>query len=176
MNNMEKTQRQLSVDIESAKNWYKSNNETLKQLALSVFTEEELTKVEVPTSWEEFCNKYPNINNEWYINPISHIDMFKKGDRISYEDKNLLETKEDAEGILALIQLKRLRDDWWKALDWKPDYADASCKYTIIVDRNAIHISTTITYQRVLVFPTKEIAEDFIICFRDLINKAKRLI
>ena len=51
------TQRQISVDIETAKKWYKTNNETLKQLALSVFTKEELTKVEFPTSWEEFCKK-----------------------------------------------------------------------------------------------------------------------
>ena len=42
----DKTQRQLSVDIETAKQWYKTNNETLKQLALSLFTEEELTRLD----------------------------------------------------------------------------------------------------------------------------------
>lgn len=168
------TQRQISVDIETAKKWYKTNNETLKQLALSVFTKEELTKVEFPTSWEEFCNKYPSINNEWYINPISHIDMFKKGDRISYEDKNLLETKEDAEGILALIQLKRLRDDWWKALNYQPNWTDnKEEKHCIVIYSDGITLETRSYTNAFLAFPTQESRNQFYTHFKDLILKAK---
>lgn len=35
--------RNLKVDLNTAKEWYKSGNEALKELALQVFTEEELT-------------------------------------------------------------------------------------------------------------------------------------
>lgn len=35
--------RNLKVDLNTAKEWYKSGNEVLKELALQVFTEEELT-------------------------------------------------------------------------------------------------------------------------------------
>ena len=169
-------ERTLKVSLATAKEWYKGDNDTLKELALRAFTESELQPVTCVKSWDEFCEQNRKVNCEYYINTGSQIHTCIGSFRDSEGDKNLLATKEDVEAFLALIQLKRLRDQWWEALDWKPDYADASCKYTIIVDRNAIHISTTITYQRVLVFPTKEIAEDFIICFRDLINKAKRLI
>jgi hypothetical protein len=93
------------------------------------------------------------------------------------EDRNLLATKEDAEAVLALIQLKRLRDQWWEALDWKPDYTDSSSyKYVIQLTRNKITIDYIQTINRFLTFPTKEIAEDFLLCFKDLIEKAKELI
>lgn len=35
--------RNLKVDLNTAKEWYKSGNEALRELALQVFTEEELT-------------------------------------------------------------------------------------------------------------------------------------
>ena len=35
--------RNLKVDLNTAKEWYKSSNKALKELALQVFTEEELT-------------------------------------------------------------------------------------------------------------------------------------
>lgn len=169
----DKTQRQLSVDIETAKQWYKTNNETLKQLALSLFTEEELTRIELPTSWEEFCNKYPSINNEWYVNTISHIDTFKKGDRNSYEDKNLLETQEDAEAILALIQLKRLRDDWWKTLNYQADWTDNKEKYCICICNDEITLETRMFSNAFLAFPTQDYCNQFYTHFKDLILKAK---
>jgi hypothetical protein len=167
-----KTQRQLSVDIKTAKQWYKTNNETLKQLALSLFTEEELTRIELPTSWKEFCNKYPSINNEWYVNTISHIDTFKKGDRNSYADKNHLETQEDAEAILALIQLKRLRDFWWKVLNYQPNWANEEEKYCIGICKNKIKLETKIFSSTFLAFPTQDIRNQFFVSFQDLIRKA----
>lgn len=170
----DKTQRQLSVDIETAKKWYKTNNETLKQLALSVFTEEELTKVEFPTSWEEFCNKYNNVNNECYVNSLSSIDTFKKGGRDPYEDRNLLETQEDAEAILALIQLKRLRDAWWKTLNYQPNWTDnKEEKYCIVIYSDGITLETRSYTNAFLAFPTQESRNQFYTHFKDLILKAK---
>jgi hypothetical protein len=169
----DKTQRQLSVDIETAKQWYKTNNETLKQLALSLFTEEELTKVEFPTSWEEFCEQNSEVDWEYYINTGSSIESYKASFRASEGDKNFLETQEDAEGILALIQLKRLRDAWWKALNYQPNWTNAEDKYCIGICNNKITFETRSISNVFLAFPTQDYRNQFYTHFKDLILKAK---
>ena len=167
------TQRQISVDIETAKKWYKTNNETLKQLALSVFTKEELTKVEFPTSWEEFCEQNSEVDYEYYINSRSQIAFCKASFRDSEGDKNLLETQEDAEAILALIKLKRLRDAWWKTLNYQPNWNDyKEGKYCISIYNDEIILETRSTTNVFLAFPTYESCIQFIDCFKHLILKA----
>lgn len=167
------TQRQLSVDIETAKQWYKTNNETLKQLALSVFTEEELTKVEFPTSWEEFCEQNSEVDCEYYISTGSQITTCKGSFRDSEGDKNLLETQEDAESILALFQLKRLRDAWWKALNYQPNWIDYEVKYCICICNDKITLETRSISNVFLAFPTQDYRNQFYAYFKDLILKAK---
>ena len=169
----DKTQRQLSVDIETAKQWYKTNNETLKQLALSVFTEEELTKVEFPTSWEEFCEQNSGVDCEYYINDIGEIKSCSDTYRANENDKNLLETEEDAEAILALIQLKRLRDAWWKILNYQADWNDIKDKYCICICNDEITLNTRNVSNVFLAFPTRESRNQFYTHFKDLILKAK---
>ena len=175
-NNME--ERTIKISLETAKEWYKGNNNALKELALQAFTEKELQPITCVRSWEDFCKKY-NRNNEYFINQFSEVTSvshFCNYPRDSKVDKNLLATKEDSEAFLALMQLKRLRDQWWKALDWKPDYTNYNCKYAIKINENKIVIDKDFSYQRFLAFSTKEIAEDFLMCFGDLIKKAKELI
>ena len=167
------TQRQISVDIETAKKWYKTNNETLKQLALSVFTKEELTKVEFPTSWEEFCEQNSEVDYEYYINSRSQIAFCKASFRDSEGDKNLLETKEDVEGILALIKLKRLRDAWWKTLNYQADWTDDEEKYCICICNDNITLETRVFSNAFLAFPTQDVRNQFYAHFKDLIQKAK---
>jgi hypothetical protein len=168
-----KRQRQLSVDIETAKNWYKTNNETLKQLALSLFTEQELTKLELPTSWEEFCEQNSNLDSEYYINNKSEIKKCNNEYRDFESDTNLLETKEDTEAILALIQLKRLRDAWWKILNYEPNWIDYEEKYCIVVCNDKITLETRSFCNAFLAFPTEKYRNQFFEYFQYLILKAK---
>lgn len=174
-------ERTLKISLATAKEWYKGDNNALKELALQAFTEKELQDVTCVKSWSEFCEQYIISENEYYIDiysDINNVGINNVKDSIcrNYrDDRNLLATKEDAEAFLALMQLKRLRDQWWETLDWKPDYT-LGCKYTIVLNNNEISINTTITFQRVLAFPTNEIAEDFLNCFKDLIEIAKELI
>lgn len=167
------TQRQLSVDIETAKQWYETNNETLKQLALSLFTEKELTTVELPTSWEEFCEQNSEVDCEYYINDISEINLCLETYRANENDKNLLATKEDAEAILALIQLKRLRDAWWKILNYQPNWNDSNDKYCILICENDITLDIRNHSNAFLAFPTQDDRNQFFDNFQDLILKAK---
>lgn len=124
-------------------------------------------------SWEEFCENNPFLRGvkEYFLN-YRHIESTSgvPCGRLS-SDKNLLATKEDAEGIRALIQLTRLHDEW--VGDWKPGN---DLKFTIFVsDINLIGVSSF--YRRSLLqFPTGEMANEFMSCFKPLLEKAKKFI
>lgn len=169
--------RTLEITLAMAKEWYKGDNEVLKNLALQAFTETELQPVTCVKSWEEFCEQNRKVNCEYYINTGSQIHTCIGSFRDSGGDKNLLATKEDAEAVLALIQLKRLRDQWWESLNWKPDYTNYMLKkYGITLNRDEIIVDAFFVFNRFLMFPTREIAEEFLKCFGYLIEKAKEWI
>lgn len=173
-NNME--ERTIKISLKTAKEWYKGDNQELRNLALQAFDKKEL-KTYCVRSWEEFCEQCNNTDNEYFINTFSNIEVIGNGCRDTDYDKNLLATKEDTEAFLAFIQLKCLRDQWWESLKWKADYTDdKTSKYVIILFRDKFVIDNNYTVSRFLAFPTKEVAEDFLNCFRYLIEKAKELI
>lgn len=59
---MEKT---ITIKIEDARKWYLSDNDDLRELALNAFNEDELIVVGLPTSVEEFTEKY----GEGFLSP-----------------------------------------------------------------------------------------------------------
>lgn len=126
-------------------------------------------------SWEEYCKNHPLHRfeiTEWQVGFGGQIDLVST----EYRFPNLLETKEDAEGILALIQLTRLHDEW--VGDWKIDkFKSFWCISTCTIWDNATNIyeekePTT----RFLAFPSKEMASEFEECFEDLLDKSRRFI
>lgn len=129
-------------------------------------------------SWEEFCKNHSDVsNNEWCIDcKRGYSEPYGiNGVKRTIFNKALLATKEDAEGILALIQLTRLHDEWIG--DWKPDWRSITQrKYCILFYAESINITSTCLPHRLLTFPTKEMAREFLNYFRDLINKAKKFI
>ena len=129
-------------------------------------------EIKLPKTWEEFCEQNPTITkNEYYIRECNGIGCYGSMYRDSEEDKNLLSTEEDAEAHLALIQLHRLRDVYRQG--WVK-YSDGHC-YNIVSGYNGLYISDC-GKQRFLSFQSVEIAQEFLINFRDLIEKAKDLI
>lgn len=169
-------ERTIKISLETAKEWYNGDNQILRNLALQAFNENEL-KVYRVRSWEEFCKQYDLISREYYIDSTSDILIISRNCRDVKTDRNLLETPKDVEAFLALMQLKRLRDQWWKSLNWKPDYTiHLDCKYCIMLVENKIVINHTYVTNMFLAFSTKEIAEDFLNCFKGLIEKAKEFI
>lgn len=131
-------------------------------------------KVELPKTWEEFCDQ-THVGTEYYItNRSSIIEALNSRNRDYNEDKNLLSSKEDAEAHLALIQLHRLRDIYRQG--WVPDWNDGSVKYCILFNPDNLDIVTYTRTPHFLAFQIREIAEEFIKNFRDLIEKAKVLI
>lgn len=84
-------------------------------------------------------------------------------------------SKKSAEAHLAMIQLEKLRDCWRQ--NWKPNWNNGiQPKYCVYYLRGKFEINTLYETSRFLSFPTKEMAEEFLECFRDLIKKAGDLI
>jgi hypothetical protein len=165
-----KEERNITLTLDKAKEWYKKGGE-LKEIALQAFTKSELNPL--PKTWEEFCKNYPVKKGESYLgirDEISIVPCDVNGNR---KYKNWIPSKESAEAHIALIQLEQLRNCWWG--NWKLEWDD-SYKYAIKNLQGKTTILECSNVVAFLVFPTSEMAEEFLKCFKDLIEKAKDLI
>lgn len=165
-----KKERYITLAFDKAKEWYKRGGE-LKEVALQAFSEEELTKPDLPKSWGEFCKNYPIQDGECWLSGCDEI--YEKGPDIERIYKNWIPSKKSAEAHLALIQLEQLRDCWRQG--WEPIW-DISEKWCIRLWGNELSVGITTNISRFLTFPTKEMAEDFLKYFKDLIEIAKDFI
>ena len=112
----------------------------------------------IPECFEElhlpkYAKELPNTWKEWVEQNSLDINTMK-GD--------FLEAKEDAEAIIALIKLKRLRDTYRQG--WVPNWENNSeTKYCI-------------EYTRFISFQTLAIRDKFYVNFKNLIEQAKEFI
>ena len=166
--------RTVKLTLEKAKEFYKKGGE-FRDLALLAFTEEELTKVELPKTWEEFCNQF-KIHGEYCINTDSSIKEENDDYRDPLYDRSVLPSKKAAEAHLALMQLHQLRDCYRQG--WEPNWLDDENKYCIVYDsvyNYPIIIDNKYT-RAFLSFQSREIAQLFLDNFRNLIKEAGDLI
>lgn len=163
----------IKLTLEKAKEFYKKGGE-LKDLALLAFTEEELTKVELPKTWEEFCRQF-KIHGEYYIYIDSSIKENSDDYRNSIFDRNMLPSKKAAEAHLALMQLHQLRDCYRQG--WTPNWLDGENKYCIVYNSVYNYPIIINKYTRAfLSFQSREVAQLFLNNFRNLIEEAGDLI
>ena len=168
-------ERNIILTLDKAKEWYKKGGE-LREIALQAFSEKELNPL--PRSWKEFCDQYSNINDtEYFIDNYSNIerlnDVVHNHCRLMNTDKNICPSKKSAEAHLAMIQLEQLRNCWWS--DWKPIWG-ISQKWCIRLFNGVPSVGITTNISTFLTFPTKEMAYEFLNCFRSLIEQAGDLI
>lgn len=131
-------------------------------------------KPQLPKTWEEFCKSKPRIGC-YYINNNSEIGCAAVAqNRMPNEDANLLPCEEAAEQHLALMQLHQLRDCYRQG--WDPSYLYDEQKYNIINDVGLIEIRCSNIRVSFLSFQTREIAEQFLKNFKELIIQAGDLI
>ena len=137
-------------------------------------------KPQLPETWKEFCHNYEVQKGERYINQDSDIETTSSGIRLEYSDRNILPSEKAAKQHLALMQLHQLRDCYRQG--WVPDYTSSSDKFYIISQFNFnsykydYKIIAFATIPHFLSFQSKEIAEEFLNNFRDLIEQAGDLI
>ena len=118
----------------------------LREIALQAFTEKELNSL--PRSWEEFCKQGDPVASWRYNIPIKHEAIFK---------------------------LEQLRDCWRRG--WEPDWNDIKqAKYCICYYQGRFKTSELYETRYFLSFPTRKMAEEFLECFRVLIEQAGDLI
>lgn len=128
-----------------------------------------------PRSWEEYRQQVCNT-------PCYAIDILSKDGRIIVRNRELcpqvneVNTEEEAKAVVALCKLIQLRDAWWG--DWRPDWNNDSNipKYGICNGYNNINTDQWYNYNRILVFPTAEMRDEFLETFRYLIEEAKPLL
>jgi len=133
----------------------------------------EIVKVELPKTWEEFCEDNPIKKNEYFIDEYGEITYAAEKHRAT-NLKNILPNKETAEAFLALMQLVQLRDCYRQG--WKPDWNDGNEKYIIVQYNNLLSYEVCQRISRVLSFQTVEVRNEFLNNFKDLVEQAKELI
>ena len=127
-----------------------------------------------PRSWEEYCcQQQTNCKEGYCINNVtSEIQEINWG-LCTCSWKTVLPSKELTEAFLAMMQLMSLRQAWIG--DWTPDWKD-STNWCIIFRMGVLEVDFFNYTAHPLSFQTEEIAEDFMNCFKDLLEIAKPLI
>ena len=138
-------------------------------------------KHQLTKTWEEFCYNNNRKPNEAFIDNSSEIRLItERHERKSSCDKNILLSEQAAEAHLALMQLHQLRDCYRQG--WIPDWSDCENKYCIIYD--SVYCNTNYNHSiavhthtnEFLTFQSREIAQEFLNNFKDLIEQAGDLI
>ena len=118
---------------------------------------------ENPKTWEDYCSLMKG-KTEYYTN-CNTITVSGFSDA---HDKFV--TKKRADQFIALGKLLQLRDYWVK----RSKFEDAICIYTW--NDGLIATDDCDINEYALTFPTQEMADKFITCFRDLIKQASPLV
>ena len=157
--NVDENTRAFKLTLEEAQEMYNAGGK-FREFALRVFTEDELKpKPKYPKTWDDYCdNFYPYEKHMHYIPKFAHGF-----------------SGEDTDALIAYGQLIRLRRAWIR--DWVPDYNKPNTyKWYITFSKNKLEVFYSFEDSHCLSFPTKEMAEDFMNCFKDLLNQAKTII
>ena len=166
--------KNIAVTLQEAKEWYKGNNPTLKELALKAFSREELEKQKLPKTWAEHCKLHAEKGTKaYFIDVWSKIGTHYYSEDHSISDRNLFQTKEDAEAFLALMQLRALWHDYVGDFKFEWSSSGYSGIYCNDIKELGIHICM---FPRIFCFPTKELAEQFLNNFKGLLEIAKPLL
>lgn len=126
-------------------------------------------------SWVKKKRGYPKTYTECCrVLGVSEFEYNHTGTNVWYRHK-LMAT---------LDKLMLCRDAYWKIAGeemglsepWKPDWTDSTIKYVLTFSVNNIIRTTTLHYNYILAFPTKEMRDLFYENFKELINSYKELL
>lgn len=159
--------RNLSITIDQAKGWLKSDIKELKDLALKTFPE--IEKKELPKTWEELEKV-----GGWFVDNLCNLTIIDNAD-INKSNRNVFSTKEEAEADIALAQLTQLRKVYRDG--WIPDWTDRNQgKYCVYFCENEIDTCTAYSKNYFLAFQSEEVRDEFENNFSEIIIAAKPLL
>lgn len=121
-------------------------------------------------------DKYPvnieEVDRHYYM---SGVEIIKTKNSV-FTPNNQFHDKETAEDVLALISVLNLRDAIYEIDDWYPDFENSVPKATIELRGDELVEGSTVRFNRILTFRTREIRDWFLETHRELITKARHLI
>ena len=122
-------------------------------------------------NWEDYCKKMKGKASYFY-----HYNL---GETVSsnFDHNPMLsefEDKKDAEALAAFDKLLKLRKDW--VGEWEPNWNDNTYKYQIITHRQQLSTISDMYSSHPMTFPTPEMRNEFLDCFKDLLEQAKSLL
>lgn len=124
-----------------------------------------------PRTWEEYCEKMKGKESYCFEETFDKITFSHFSNEPFLSE---FKDKEDVEAFAAFSKLLKLRKEWIG--DWQPDWEDGSEKYVICRYENNISTNTVLNAAYCLSFPTEEMRNEFLQCFRDYLEQAKTLI
>ena len=141
-------------------------NSTFEEI---VFKKVEDPFAKLPKTWEEYCKQTKDYVSYFWSN---HDSIIKSGFDGYY---NEFLTKKRLKQYVALGRLLQLRDYW--VGDWKNDSNNfVNVIYNLNGEIKNMGLSHKQSLNFPLTFPTIEMAQKFIKCFKDLIKEARPLI
>ena len=141
-------------------------NSTFEEI---VFKKVEDPFAKLPKTWEEYCKQTKDYVSYFWSN---HDSIIKSGFDGYY---NEFLTKKRLKQYVALGRLLQLRDYW--VGDWKNDSNNfVNVIYNLNDEIKNMGLSHKQSLNFPLTFPTIEMAQKFIKCFKDLIKEARPLI
>lgn len=155
-------ERNIKLTLEKAKEFYAKGGE-FRDLALSAFTEEELTKKELPKTWEEYIKYWAKRRKGVRLSDMTEIEL----DKIKFTNSFLYAHN-------ALTQLHLLRDCYRQG--WVPKWNDDTTKYCVKTRSGQVYMYKSRQTNHVLSFQDEETAIEFMENFKMLILQAGDLI
>ena len=122
-------------------------------------------------SWEEYCKKMEGKSSYYYDGLFEKVKSSKFGNSPILPE---FTDKEDVEALIAFSKLLKLRKDW--VGEWKPNWQDEIKKFVICNYNDKVKTDTLYNTSYSLSFPTKEMRDEFLECFKDLLEQAKPLL
>jgi len=159
--------KQITLTLDKARSMYGKSTE-MDDLLLANFTKEELTKKELPKSWNELriCEGY-KIVHEYGIASINELPVLMNS---TYNNLAIFNTKPQAQSALAMAQLSQLMavyNDGWVA-DWANQEQK---KYCVLRRFNKIYSDVYFTSYQFLSFKTIALRDQFLANFEPLIKQ-----
>jgi hypothetical protein len=127
------------------------------------------TVVALPKTWKEL----DKIDGYFVHSGTADIVVTGKVD-VTTSNRNIFATDEQAQASIALAQLSQLMQVYNDG--WVPDWKNSTWKYVIYLVNNDININYFAGNSQFLSFKTKELRDEFLENFKDLIIIAKPLL
>ena len=124
-------------------------------------------------SWEEYCDKMEGKDSYYFNEIVGKICSAK------FKEDFILSEFVDDEDVVAFVAFSKLRKlrRYWIGKNWKPDWKnDNVAKFTIISAENEISKGEHYKVGSSMSFPTEEMRDEFLDCFKDLLEQAKSLL